>query len=189
MHINCRLRQRTVREQLVDPGQRFTLGIRQLETEMTADVPIGKQVHFPLQQRPVIGWQNVRAARPLPGHQRGNGVAEQCIRIFFGERLQVGGIAEVRQQHETLRGIGSQDFGHMHTGITHQLRDMDERPAVFTLGRRIHGNARHAVQRHPEITPEAGIRRGRRERKGRAGQLRGDPSTQRFAPQIVSGVR
>jgi hypothetical protein len=45
----------------------------------------------------------------------------------------------------------------MHTGVTHQLRDMNERSAVFALGRRIHGDSRHTIERDTEITAKAGI--------------------------------
>ena len=58
-------------------------------------------------------------------------------------------------------GILRQHFRHMHAGGVEQLRDVNERFAVFVLRRRIHHDAGAAVGKAgAEIAAEAGIGRG-----------------------------
>ena len=154
---------------------------------MTTDVPLGKQRHFTLQQRAIIRRQYPGPARALPGHQRRDGVAEKRIRAGFRQRVQISGVAEIRQQQETAFDVRGQHRGHMQAGLPHQLRHLHEGAAVFALRRRIHRDPRAGGQRDTEITTEAGVGGCRRQSECGSGQRAGKPRAERFEALVAPG--
>ena len=74
----------------------------------------------------------------------------------------------------------------MHAGLRQQARDAHEGPAVFLVGRRVHGDEAAAVfQRGAEIAPEACILGSRRQLEARAAQFGREPALQASAPIIA----
>ena len=71
----------------------------------------------------------------------------------------------------------------MDTRLMEEGGDLDERTAVFALGRRVHRDIARAVgERGAKVAPEARVLGCRSEGEGRAAQLLLQPGLQRIAP-------
>ena len=110
--------------------------------------------------------------------------------------LQVGGVAEVGQQQETLGRVLRQHLRHRDAGGGEQLRHVNERPHVFLRRRRVHHDQRAAGGAiEAEIAAEAGIGRGWSQRVGqqrgefRACVQRGEPLPELRQARVGGGRR
>ena len=75
------------------------------------------------------------------------------------QRGEVGGGAEVGEQQKALLQILRQYRRRIEAGLAQQVRDLDERPAVLLLRRRIHDDAALAAvgKTDAEIAAKTGV--------------------------------
>ena len=71
--------------------------------------------------------------------------------------LHHGLVAQVGQQHETMRLIPGQNLGRLQASGLHQLCDMHKRLAVFLVGRGIHDDAAALCAVHAQVASKASI--------------------------------
>ena len=149
--------------------QRALLGGIQRQAAVAAQVPLGEQSQFAVQQGLVVERQHIRFGGSLPGHQ---GVHRLQVQPQIGLRLgRVDGLhhglgAQVAQQHEALGLVPGQHLGHQQAGFVHQLRHFDKRAAIFFVRRGVHDDAAtgHAV--NTQVAPETCVGRGDTKRAG-----------------------
>ena len=152
---------------------------------MAAQVPLGKQRHLAPQQRLVVGRQLAGAGGELPAHQRVDRVAEQRVGVVLVERRKVGRLAQVGKQQEALCQVLRVDFGCVQLRLAQQARDVDERPAVFLVGRCVHGDEAAAVgERGAEVAPETRVLGGGSEGERAARELRREPALERVEAYV-----
>ena len=91
--------------------------------------------------------QDARPARLLDLYQREIGFAVECRGALGvgGECSEVGGVAEVREQQESLRQILGVNRRHMHARFGEESCDFQVRTTVLVFWRGIHDDARRAV--------------------------------------------
>ena len=179
MDIDFRLRQIAGKDQAENPTERVGLLRAQLETEVAADVPLGKEIEFPPQQGLVVGRQHAFSAGKLPADQRVDRVAEKRVRIPGVERCEVSRGAQVRQQQKSARKVLCQHRGHVNVRIGHQCGDSNEGTAVFLRRRRIHRDQRGIRKSDAKVAAEAGVGGSRREGERLSGKLASDPILKR----------
>ena len=125
---------------------------------MAPEVPVGKQRHFPAQQRFVVRRQLARAGGELPAHQCVDGIPQQRVGVLFVEGVEVGRAAQVGKQEEPLREVLGVDLGCVHTRVAQQARDVHERSAIFLFGRSVHRDEAAPVrQLGAEVAPETRV--------------------------------
>jgi hypothetical protein len=170
-----------------DRFQRLPLPGIEFDAKVAPQIPLGEQIEFASQQCFVVQGQHGVAAGELPADQRIGRIAEQPVGIAIVERGEISRRAQVRQQQETLGKILCEYGGNVEACRGHEAGHVYERAAIFMLGWRIHDNERCIRQRDAEITPEAGVRGGWREREGPSGKLPGQPVVnKRVAIQAAS---
>ena len=150
---------------------------------VAAHEPHREELQLAHQQLAVVLGQHAGAAGELDGDQRAEGFGVQIVGVVLGERLQVGGAAQVGQEQETFFEILLVDVRHMHAGGPEKLGHLDVGPAIFVGGRGVHDDQRHGIvsECNPEVAPEAGVGAGRSDFKGAAGKFGGDPGLELLA--------
>ena len=178
MDPDARLFQGVIRQQGEDVIQRMVFLLAQIQAEQLAQKPLAEQLHFPVQQRRIVGRQQRRAgiAADLQARQRLQSVAVQAGDAAFIEFGQILPGTEIGQQQQTLIQIASQHFGRIQPQPAQRLGDSDKRPAIFLVRRGIHDDASLAIEPDPEIAAETGV----------AGS-RGDP-VQRRGHHVIQPV-
>ena len=179
MHPDPGLLQGIIRQ----PGKRLIehhllIGI-QRQAQQAPEEPLAKQLHFPVQQRRVIGRQQRRAriAASLQARQSLQGIAIEQLHGPGIKRAQVLARTQVAQQQQTLIEIPRQHLGRVQTQATQRGGDGDKWPAILLIRWRIHDDTGLAVVPDPEITTETGVT-GRRSEAGqrrRQHRLQPDP--------------
>jgi hypothetical protein len=131
-------------------------------------IPLGEQVHFAQQEGAVVFGQHVGLAGQLELDQRLQRFGVHGRGVVMVQHLQVGGQAQVGQQHEARFVVGGDDARHRHAGMREHFVKLDESEHVFALGRRVHddqGGAQRGLlilqYIDAEIAAEAGVGRGR----------------------------
>jgi len=117
MHVHARLGKVVGDDAREHRFQFGILCIAERGAEVFGDVPLREQAHLAQQQGFVIGRQFVFARRELYPDQRVGGCAIQVARIGCCQCLQVGGVAEIGQQQETLRQILCIHMRYVRSGI------------------------------------------------------------------------
>ena len=141
VYINARLSQ-VVGDDTVKYLLQFgLLLVGQGDAQMLVDVPLREEFEFAAQQGGIVGRQFVCARGELDFNQRIGRRAVQMGSIFTSQGLQIGGVAEIRQQQKSLRQILGIDMGDMRACRLEQARDVQKRAAVFVFGRGIHDDA------------------------------------------------
>src|SRR6267142_704032 len=163
------------------------LGLRggELPPQLAGDVPLGEQAQFSLQQFAVVVGQRAGAARQLYSDERVERVSIERPGAALVERVQVGRVAEIREQQKALDEILRMYRGNVHAGFGEKPGDANEGLAAFLLGRSVHRNERWlgAAPPDPEVAPEARIV-GRRSDAHLAAERCVQPS-----PQLLSAVQ
>src|SRR5690606_550781 len=104
------------------------------------------------------------------------------------QALQIGGVAEILEQHEAPFEIGGEDARHAHAGGREHFRGVDEGGAVLGGRRRVHcDDAALAIAVDAEVAAEAGVVRGRPDRFDAQGMLPAEPR-QPGAEFVEAGV-
>ena len=135
--------------------------------EMFGDIPVREQIQFPAQQCFIVGRKFVLFRRKLNLDQSIRCSTIKLCCVTPRQSLQVGGVAKIGQQQETLRQVLCIYMRHMRAGILEQLADMQERLAIFVLRRGIHHYFCAAIRESSaEIAAETGIGRSGGEGEG-----------------------
>ena len=188
MNIDLRLGQIVGQQDVENLVQRGGLLIGQHGVQMAADVPLGEQIQFALQQRAVVRRQRFRLALGLQQHQCVDRIHVQLVRGIEIELVQVGNGAEVGQQQKALRDILRQNARHGDAGGGEQVGDVDEGFDVFLRRRSVHDDQAAALLCiHAEIAAKAGVGRGRTQGSDRQARF-GDgfqPFLQLGQPEIA----
>jgi hypothetical protein len=154
---------------------------------MPAAEPLGKQSHFPPQQRIVIRWQlrRMRAAARLNAHQRFDRIRVQAVSVALPVELhQVRLRAEIGVEQEAFLLVAMEHARGVHAHVDQHRGDADVRLHVFLGRRRIHGDPAFVAARDAKIAAEAGVRGGCRDLEiTRSEQLR-EPLFELFEPQV-----
>ena len=130
---------------------------------MLRKVPVWKQAQLSVQQSFIVGRQDTRFRRQLPRYQSIDSLHVKRmvgLRIFDVNGGHHGLVAQVSEQHETLRFLPCQNLGGFEACQLHEFGNFDKGFTVFFVGRCVHDNqagARLCV--NAQITPEAGIGR------------------------------
>src|SRR5690606_4935783 len=161
MHMDDRLREDIV-EQLVERrAQAVLLVVAERDATMAGDVPLGIKRELAREQRAVVGREAARPARRLDLHERRARLPVEPVRFATGvdtQALQIGGVAEILEQHEAPFEIGGEDARHAHAGGREHFRGVDEGGAVLGGRRRVHcDDAALAIAVDAEVAAEAGV--------------------------------
>ncbi|MNT12657.1 hypothetical protein D3C72_1475930 [compost metagenome] len=189
MHVHARRREVVLDDQREGAVQALLQLPFHGHAAVLADVPLGKERQFTLEQRAVVGRQHAGLGGQLPADQRVDGqVVEWPVGVRAGriDHVEHGLAAQVVEQQEAVVAVPFEHLRRRHAGLGHQLRHLHEGGAVFLVGRRIHHDARAAVG-GVEAEVAAKARVGRRQPDGVRAQLpgvgnAGQPAPERFGP-------
>ena len=157
----------------------FALG---RETQVPLEEPFRHQLHLGDQARFVVFGQAAGVGVLLHGQQRVHGVAVEAVDIGAVELGQQGAVAQVFHQHETTLRVGGLDVGHVQAGARQALGNLQPRPDVFLVRRRIHHDPRPPRRLRAPVAAETRVIRRPHQQRLRIRQRLAGPLQPQFSP-------
>ena len=84
------------------------------------DIPLRKQIDFPLEHGVIVRGQCAFARSLLPEHEFVGGCIHQPGSIVFIENIKVGLPAQIAHENKSLRAVGGENARHVHAGLLHE---------------------------------------------------------------------
>ena len=167
MHIDLRLAQVAVQQQLLHGIPQALLVGAKLALQHPRNIPVGEQGQLAAQHRLIVLGQHTGPTGQLPADQAADGASEQalalCITYPLLQILQVGLSAHVLEQQKALLQVLGKNARHAHTRPLQQAGNANKGFTVLVHRRCIHDDQAALARLPTEVAAKTGVGAGWRQ--------------------------